>query len=82
MTTQNKKTVIDPVCKALLDPERTARLMRYKGKKYYFCSPGCFDAFRKENAKYGKRKGVLGRFLDRLISANEKEFGSKGPCCH
>lgn len=29
-----------------------------------------------------KKKGFIGRFLERLEKANEKEFGSGGPCCH
>ena len=38
---------IDPICKMTVD-EKTAKFTsEYKGKKYYFCAPGCkkkFDA--------------------------------------
>jgi len=38
---------IDPICKMTVD-EKTAKLTsECKGKKYYFCAPGCkkkFDA--------------------------------------
>ena len=27
-------------------------------------------------------KGPIGRWLDRLAGINEREFGSRGPCCH
>ncbi|MCX8206798.1 MAG: YHS domain-containing protein [Methanothrix sp.] len=43
---------IDPVCKMEVD-ERTAKFVsEYKGRKYYFCSPGCKKAFDKEPEKY------------------------------
>ena len=28
------------------------------------------------------KRGVIGRWLDRLAKVNEREFGSGGPCCH
>lgn len=43
---------IDPVCKMEVD-ERTERFVsEYKGRKYYFCSPGCKKAFDKDPEKY------------------------------
>lgn len=27
-------------------------------------------------------KGIIGRYLDRLAKANEREFGKGGGCCH
>ena len=42
----------DPVCKMNVD-EKTARLTsEYKGKKYYFCAPGCKKAFDETPEKY------------------------------
>ncbi|MFH1090703.1 MAG: LDCC motif putative metal-binding protein [Pseudomonadota bacterium] len=36
-----------------------------------------------ENGASKKPKGFIGRFLDRLTKANEREFGRGGPsCCH
>lgn len=43
---------IDPVCKMEVE-ERTAKFVsEYKGRKYYFCSPGCKKAFDKDPEKY------------------------------
>jgi len=43
---------IDPVCKMTVD-EKTAKITsEYKGKKYYFCAPGCKKAFDADPAKY------------------------------
>jgi YHS domain-containing protein len=43
---------IDPVCKMVVD-EKTAKITsEYKGKKYYFCAPGCKKAFDENPAKY------------------------------
>lgn len=43
---------IDPVCKMQVD-ERTCKITsEYKGKKYYFCAPGCKKAFDANPKKY------------------------------
>lgn len=43
---------VDPVCKMDVD-EKTAKLTsEYKGKKYYFCAPGCKKAFDTTPEKY------------------------------
>jgi YHS domain-containing protein len=43
---------LDPVCKMDVD-EKTARYVsEYKGKKYYFCAPGCKILFDKEPEKF------------------------------
>lgn len=43
----------DPVCGMNVDPEVVhTRKSEYKSKTYYFCSPGCKEAFDKEPDKY------------------------------
>jgi YHS domain-containing protein len=43
---------IDPICKMTVD-ETTAKFTSdYKGKKYYFCAPGCKKTFDSEPEKY------------------------------
>ena len=45
---------IDPICKMTVD-EKTAKLIsEYKGKKYYFCAPGCKKKFDADPAKYAQ----------------------------
>lgn len=43
---------IDPVCGMQVDERSAAATYDYKGKTYYFCSPGCKAAFAKEPEKY------------------------------
>jgi len=43
---------IDPVCGMDVDPKTAAGESEYKGKKYYFCSPGCKRSFDKDPEKY------------------------------
>jgi YHS domain-containing protein len=46
----------DPVCGMDVDEKKAAGKSDYKGQTYYFCSPGCKQAFDKEPEKYlGKR---------------------------
>ena len=43
----------DPVCGMSVDPDLThTQRSEYKSKTYYFCSPGCKQAFDKEPDKY------------------------------
>lgn len=43
---------IDPVCKMDVDENAPAAVAEYKGKKYYFCAPGCKTAFLQDPEKY------------------------------
>lgn len=43
---------IDPVCKMQVDPATAAASLEYQGKTYYFCHPGCQEAFIKDPATY------------------------------
>ncbi len=42
----------DPVCGMDVDPKSAAGKSEYQGQTYYFCSPGCKQAFDKEPEKY------------------------------
>jgi YHS domain-containing protein len=41
----------DPVCGMAVD-EREALSAEHQGVTYYFCAPGCRDAFLKDPARY------------------------------
>lgn len=45
---------IDPVCKMSVDEKKTAAKSEYKGKTYYFCSPGCKAKFDANPSAYVK----------------------------
>jgi len=42
----------DPVCGMEVNPDSAAGSVEYKGETYYFCAPGCKQAFEKEPEKY------------------------------
>jgi YHS domain-containing protein len=46
------KMAIDPVCKMEVDEKKAPAKSLYKGKMYYFCSPGCKKAFDLNPEKY------------------------------
>lgn len=52
--TEERGMEIDPVCKMKVDPKTARHTSDYKGKKYYFCAPGCKKAFEAEPEKYLK----------------------------
>ncbi len=45
-------TVKDLVCGMDVDPARTKHSTTHEGKKYFFCSAGCLEKFRREPGKY------------------------------
>jgi len=78
-----RNNVIDPVCGMTVDPKNTRIWAIYAGCDYYFCADGCRKAFEANPKKYlngqhPKRKGLWGRYLDRL----EKATGGKALQCH
>jgi xanthine dehydrogenase accessory factor len=43
---------VDPVCGMTVAADRTSRSLEHAGTTYYFCCPGCRDAFEKDPAAY------------------------------
>lgn len=80
-------TYIDQVCGMKVVPGQTRLVTIYRGHSYWFCSRDCREAFEMNPRKYlerkpEKRKGWLGRYLDRMARANKDQFGGGGPKCH
>lgn len=50
----------DPVCGMDVNEETAASQSEYKGKTYYFCSPGCKTAFDKDPEKYASGETMSG----------------------
>jgi YHS domain-containing protein len=48
------KMVKDPVCGMDVDSATATNKSEYKGKMYYFCSPGCKKDFDRDPEKYVK----------------------------
>ncbi|MBW1999654.1 MAG: YHS domain-containing protein [Deltaproteobacteria bacterium] len=67
-------TFIDPVCGMIVAPGTTRLVSNYQGHSYWFCSEACRGAFEANpnkylNSKTPKRKGLWGRYLERLNRA-------------
>lgn len=43
---------IDPVCGMEVEKATAAAMSEYEGQTYYFCAPGCKQAFDKDPEKY------------------------------
>jgi Cu+-exporting ATPase len=44
--------VRDPVCGMTFEPGKAAGEWEYRGRKYYFCNPGCLEKFRRDPEHY------------------------------
>jgi len=75
---------IDPVCQMKVPPGRKHITSTFNQQRYYFCAEACRKSFEEDPGKYltsmpHKRKGLWGRYLERL----NKATGGKPPsCCH
>ncbi len=45
---------VDPICKMDVEEKSAKWVSEYKGKKYYFCAPGCKKEFDENPEKYAK----------------------------
>ncbi len=45
-------TVMDPVCKMVVNPKTTKFKTEYYGQTYYFCSEDCLKEFESNPEKY------------------------------
>jgi YHS domain-containing protein len=68
------RAAVDPVCGMDVSLPDAKYTTCYQGISYYFCAEGCRRAFEKNPEKYlklgtRKRKGLWGRYLDRLNRA-------------
>ena len=67
---------LDPVCGMDVRPGRTRLVAIYKGRSYWFCTKDCREAFESNpkkvlETKSTNRKGLWGRYLDRLNRSTE-----------
>jgi YHS domain-containing protein len=74
---------IDPVCGMTVVAGQTDIITIVKGQTFYFCAEGCRKAFEANpqnflDPKPQKRKGIWGRYMDRL----QKATGGKAQKCH
>ena len=79
----SKNTVVDPVCGMQVDPCKTRLTADYEDKRFYFCAQGGLNAFENNPDKYknapsARKKGLWGRYLDRL----NKSSGGRAMKCH
>lgn len=42
----------DPVCGMEVDPRKAVGILKFEGKKYYFCSDRCKEEFKKNPRRY------------------------------
>lgn len=74
----------DPVCGMDVSEEDAKYFLSYDDETYYFCSEQCKDTYSGEVgiSKPRGKKGVWGRFLERLAKENNRNYGGTRPKCH
>ncbi len=75
----------DPICGMEVTETQAASSLEYKGRKFLFCAPACYETFKKDPEKFlapSKKRGWMGRFLNRLAQASTDTYGEKPPKCH
>ena len=74
----------DPVCGMEVSEEGAKYMVHFEHETYYFCSQQCKETYEKQIGlkKEESKKGVVGRFLDKIAKGTEKSYGGKPPKCH
>jgi NTE family protein len=49
----HRELTYDPICEMVVTPSSAVAVVELDGRKYYFCSHGCRDAFLREHANAG-----------------------------
>jgi YHS domain-containing protein len=83
LSAKTKNTFVDPVCGMAVVTGIKEIITTIDGETYYFCAEGCRQSFEKNpnkflNSKPAKKKGIWGRYLERLDKAN----GGRAMKCH
>ncbi len=81
--TVSSEIFIDPVCLMKVDSGNKDLMFTHQMRTYYFCAESCRKAFEGNPDKYlstksPKRKGLWGRYLERLNKATD----GKSLHCH
>ena len=81
--TSTEHNFVDPVCLMKVAKGSKVPSFEFASETYHFCADSCREAFMADPEKYlkakkTKRKGLWGRYLDRL----NKATGGNPPCCH
>jgi YHS domain-containing protein len=50
-----RQMAIDPICDMEVDEKTAKWVSEYKGKKVYFCAPGCKKMFDENPEKYAAK---------------------------
>lgn len=69
----------DPVCGMAVSEEGAAHLLHFAHETLYFCSTTCKETYALQSriTKPVTKKGVIGRFLEKLAKENEQSSGGE-----
>ncbi len=80
---QSSEVFVDPVCRMKVTPGNSDIKFTYQTKTFHFCAEGCKKEFESDPEKFlspklAKKKGLWGRYLERL----EKVTCNRSMTCH
>ena len=75
---------IDPICGMDVSEEGAEHMLHFTHETLYFCSKTCKETYAQQAglATPVAKKGVIGRFLEKLAKQNEQSNGGRPPKCH
>ena len=74
----------DPICGMDVEEEGAPHLLHFAHETLYFCSKRCKESYTRQSGmkKPTTRKGICGRFLEKLAKQNKQDYGDTPPKCH
>ncbi len=74
----------DPICGMDVKEEGALHFLHYEHETIYLCSKTCKETYTRPPGmgKPTAKKGILGRFLEKLAKQNKQNYGDTPPKCH
>jgi YHS domain-containing protein len=74
----------DPICGMDIQEEGALHVLHFEHETIFFCSKTCQETYTQQpgNTKSSAKKGLFGRFLEKLAKQNQQSYGNTPPKCH
>ena len=74
----------DPVCRMDVAEKGAKYMIHFEHETLYFCSEECRESYARQSGmkEPAGKKGVIGRFLEKIAKASQDSYGGKPPRCH
>ena len=79
--TNTAEKFIDPICGMTVSPKSGGRELEFEGQRYYFCSKGCLEDFRRQKEMLGTPPAQTPKHHSHAEMREDKSGSEIDPVC-